>query len=52
MLKAKPDHLIGDGAYDSDELDEGPRAQGIEMVAPHRRNRKPRQTQDGRRLRR
>jgi len=52
MLEAKPDHLIGDGAYDSDELDEGLRAQGIEMIAPHRRNRKRRQTQDGRRLRR
>ena len=51
MIEAKPDNLIGDKAYDSDQLDEELREQGIEMIAPHRSNRKKR-TQDRRRLRR
>ena len=52
MIEAKPDYLIGDRAYDSDKLDEGLREEGIEMIAPHRRNRIKPRTQDGRRLRR
>jgi transposase len=52
MIEAKPDNLIGDRAYDSDPLDEQLREQGIEMIAPHKSNRKKRKTQDGRRLRR
>ena len=52
MLEAKPEKLIGDRAYDSDELDEDLQADGIEMIAPHRANRRKRRTQDGRRLRR
>ncbi len=48
----KPQRLIGDGAYDSDPLDEQLRNEGIEMIAPHRRNRKKPATQDGRKLRR
>ena len=52
MIEAKPEHLIGDGAYDSDRLDEQLKKEGIEMIAPHRKNRKKRKTQDGRRLRR
>ena len=52
MIEAKPENLIGDRAYDSDPLDEELREQGIEMVAPHRKNRKRRKTQDARRLRR
>jgi len=52
MIEAKPDNLIGDRAYDSDPLDEQLREQGVEMIAPHRSNRKKRKTQDGRRLRR
>ena len=40
MLEAKPEHLIGDKAYDSDKLDEQLREKGVEMVAPHRSNRK------------
>ena len=53
MIEAKPENLIGDKAYDSDKLDEELREQGIEMIAPHRSNRrKLRRTQDGRRLRR
>lgn len=48
----KPRRLIGDRAYDSDPLDEQLRTQGIELIAPHRRNRVRPKTQDGRRLRR
>ncbi len=48
-----PQHLIGDKAYDSDKLDEQLKAEGVEMIAPHRKNRKPEnKTQDGRPLRR
>jgi len=52
MIEAKPENLIGDRAYDSDPLDDTLRQDGIEMIAPHRSNRKKRPTQDGRRLRR
>jgi transposase len=52
FLKEKPKRLIGDKAYDSDPLDETLHEQGIEMIAPHRHNRKKRKTQDGRKLRR
>jgi transposase len=52
FVKAKPDRIIGDRAYDSDGLDEQLAIDhGIEMIAPHRRNRKHK-TQDGRLLRR
>ena len=44
--------MIGDKAYDSDPLDEQLAAQGIEMIAPHRRGRTKPKTQDGRGLRR
>jgi len=48
-----PDKLIGDKAYDSDRLDENLAQKGVEMISPHRANRKPEnQTQDGRKLRR
>jgi transposase len=46
-----PERLIGDTAYDSDGLDADLAVQQIEMIAPHRRNRK-RKTQDGRPFRR
>ncbi|HKZ20361.1 MAG TPA: transposase [Acidimicrobiia bacterium] len=52
MIEAKPENLIGDRAYDSDKLDDELRDEGIEMISPHRSNRKKRKTQDGRRLRR
>jgi len=52
MIEAKPENLIGDRAYDSDKLDEELRQDGIEMIAPHRRNRVKPRTQDDRRLRR
>ena len=51
MIEAKPQNLIGDRAYDSDPLDGQLKEQGVEMIAPHRSNRKLK-TQDGRRLRR
>ena len=52
FLKEKPERLVGDKAYDSDLLDETLKEQGIEMIAPHRKNRKKRRTQDGGKLRR
>jgi transposase len=46
-----PEKLVGDKAYDSDALDIMLEDFGIEMIAPHRRNRKPEnRTQDGRKL--
>lgn len=51
MLEAKPEHLIGDRAYDSDALDTALKHEGVEMIAPNRSSRKLK-TQDGRRLRR
>jgi len=47
-----PQRVIGDRAYDSDPLDEQLRAEGIELIAPHRSNRVKPATQDGRKLRR
>jgi transposase len=52
MIEAKPEKLIGDKAYDSDDLDDDLGKQGIDMIAPHRSNRIKEQTQDGRKLRR
>ena len=52
MIEATPERLIGDKAYDSDPLDAELKVEGVEMVAPHRKNRKRRKTQDGRPLRR
>ncbi len=48
----KPANLVGDKAYDSDPLDRELREQGVEMIAPHRKNRTGKKTQDGRRFRR
>jgi len=48
-----PERIIGDMAYDSDALDQELHDEGVEMIAPHRKNRKPENvTQDGRPLRR
>ena len=52
FVSETPAILIGDKAYDSDPLDALLRDRGIEMVAPHKKNRKRAATQDGRRLRR
>ncbi len=49
----KPEHLIGDKAYDSDPLDVKLAVEyGVELIAPHRYNRQVTSTQDGRSLRR
>ncbi|MGA7924407.1 MAG: IS5 family transposase [Candidatus Sulfotelmatobacter sp.] len=51
VIPDAPRNLIGDNAYDSDKLDEELSRYGIELIAPHRSNRRNR-TQDLRRLRR
>ena len=46
-----PERVIGDKAYDSAALDEPLLDCGVEMIAPHRKNRRPEnKTQDGRKL--
>lgn len=53
LIDEPPQRLIGDKAYDSDPLDERLLAERtIELIAPHKRNRKKQKTQDGRKLRR
>jgi transposase len=52
LILEKPEKLIGDKAYDSDPLDAELATLGIELIAPHKRNRKKAKTQDGRKLRR
>ena len=52
LLSNAPERLIGEGAYDSDPLDERLEERGIEMIAPHRKNRVAPATQDGRSCRR
>lgn len=52
FLEPLPEKLIGDRAYDSDPLDEKLKQKGVELIAPHRSNRKKKKTQDGRKLRR
>ena len=48
-----PPLLIADKAYDSDPLDAQTIAEfGVELIAPHKQNRRAPKTQDGRRLRR
>ena len=51
FVAEQPDRLVGDKAYDSDELSEGLAARGIELIAPHRARRRI-SRQDGRPLRR
>ncbi len=50
-LEAKPEHLIGDRAYDSDRLDDDLKQDGVNVIALHRSTRQLK-TQDGRHLRR
>jgi transposase len=52
LIDEVPEKLVGDKAYDSDPLDEELAEIGIELIAPHKRNRKKPKTQDGRKLRR
>jgi len=49
---AAPDHLLYDKAADSDALRARLEDRGVELVTPHRRNRRRPQLQDGRALRR
>ena len=52
-LDELPEKVIGDKAYDSDRLDETLlKERGVELIAPHKKNRKKPKTQDGRKLRR
>jgi transposase len=51
LVRKRPEHLVGDAAYESDQLDAELARRGIELIAPHRSDRK-RKTQDGRPLRR
>ena len=51
VIPEAPQNLVGDNAYDSDKLDSELSQYGIQLISPHRRNRKNR-TQDLRRLRR
>lgn len=51
FVTEQPERLIGDKAYDSDPLDAALAETGVELIAPHRKNRKHK-TQDGRPLRR
>ena len=46
-----PDRVIADRAFDSDALDISLAEHGVDVIVPHRKNRKVR-TQDGRKLRR
>ena len=50
--RSKPTRLIADRAYDSDPLRRRLQQRGIELVCPHRQNRRKPPTQDGRALRR
>lgn len=48
----KPKRVIADRAYDSDKLRRTLKKRGIQLVCPHRSNRKRQVHQDGRELRR
>jgi len=50
--RKRMERLIYDKAADSDELRERLKKRGIELIAPHRSNRRKKKTQDGRALRR
>lgn len=52
FIREKPKKIIGDLAYDSDPLDKKLKKKKIELIAPHKENRKKKATQDGRVLRR
>ena len=50
--RQKPQRIIADRGYDSDQLRKQLARRGIELIVPHRRNRRKPPTQDGRALRR
>ncbi len=49
--RQKPARLIYDKAADADALRQRLRSRGIDLICPHRRNRKRASLQDGRKLR-
>ena len=51
VIPEAPQKVVGDNAYDSDQLDSELSQYGIQLISPHRSNRKNK-TQDLRRLRR
>ena len=51
-VNKNPELLIGDQAYDSDPLDKKLSKRRIKLIAPHKKNRIKKATQDGRTLRR
>ncbi len=51
FVQEKIERLTGDRAYGSDPLDRQLRKKGIELNAPHKRNRRKKRTQDRRKLR-
>jgi transposase len=50
--KKRPVRLIADRAYDSDPFRKSLKTYKIDLIVPHRKNRKKPKTQDGRKLRR
>lgn len=52
FVKPLPKRLIGDRAYDSDGLDQRLAKRKVQLIAPHKHNRRRAVTQDGRALRR
>ncbi len=40
VIPEAPQNLVGDNAYDSDKLDSELSQYGIQLISPHRRNRK------------
>jgi len=48
----QPERVIADRAYDSDSFRQALAERGMELICPHRANRKRAKTQDGRKLRR
>jgi transposase len=51
LSSERPERIIGDRAYDSDPLDAELAKSGVQMIAPHRSNRNPKNvTQDRRQL--
>jgi transposase len=52
ICSQSPKLLIADKAYDSDKLRDFLESIGIELISPHRRNRKKKKRQNGRKLRR
>lgn len=52
QAEGQPERVIADRAYDSDPFRQALADRGIELICPHRINRKRAKTQDGRKLRR